>query len=108
MQLALETFVQQVNPDNHKLIILLLDQAGWHSTNRLLVPQGIILYPLPAYTPQLNPTECIWPLLRERLANRVWDDLDTLEAVLAERCLWLMHNPQVVQGATGFDWLCTI
>ncbi|WP_414585295.1 hypothetical protein [Scytonema sp. PCC 10023] len=28
MQIALNTFVQQVNPDKAKLIILLLDQAG--------------------------------------------------------------------------------
>lgn len=108
MQIALNTFVQQVNQDNQKLIILLLDQAGWHSTQRLGVPEGIILYPIPAYTPQLNPTECVWPLLRERLANHVWDDLDTMDAVLSQRCLWLMQNPLVVKGAVSFAWLCDI
>ncbi|MBD2777193.1 hypothetical protein [Iningainema tapete] len=87
MQIALNTFVEQVNPDKAKLIILLLDQAGWHSTHRLGVPDGIILYPILPFTPQLNPTECVWPLLRERLAHRVWSDLDTLESVLSQRCM---------------------
>ena len=108
MQIALNTFTQQVNSDNQKLIILLLDQAGWHSSHRLRVPDGLILYPIPPYTTQLNPTECVWSLLRERLANRVWDDLDTLETILSQRCLWLMQNPHIVKGAAGFDWLCNI
>lgn len=58
--------------------------------------------------PQLNPTECIWPMLRERLANKVFDNLDALEAVLIERCQWLMNNPITVKGEVGFSWLCSI
>ena len=66
------------------------------------------MYPIPPYTPQLNPTECIWPILTERLANKVFDNLDALEAVLIERCQWLMNNPMTVKGEVGFSWLCSI
>ena len=35
-------------------------------------------------------------------------DLDTLEAILSQLCLWLMQNQQVVKGAAGFTGLCNI
>ncbi len=65
MQLALSEFDKQVNPQNNKLLILLMDRAGWHTTKKLKGLNNIIIYPIPAYTPKLNPTECIWPLIRE-------------------------------------------
>ena len=37
----------------------------------LVVPDGIELVYLPPYTPELQPAERIWPLLRESVANRV-------------------------------------
>lgn len=108
MQIALDAFATQVNSRKDKLIILLVDQAGWHTTRHLSVPQDIIMYPIPPYTPQLNPTECMWPLLRERLANKVFDNLDALETALIDRCQWLMNNPLTVKGEVGFSWLCSI
>jgi transposase len=105
MQIALESFADQANPQNEKLIILLVDRAGWHVSSKLKVPKNIIMYPIPAYTPRLNPTECIWPLLRESLANKPLNDLDESENILVKRCNWLMNNPQIVKGAAGFKWL---
>jgi len=108
MQIALESFADQANPQNEKLIILLVDRAGWHVSSKLKVPKNIIMYPIPAYTPRLNPTECIWPLLRESLANKPLNDLDELENILVKRCNWLMNNPQIVKGAAGFKWLSNL
>lgn len=65
MQIALKEFTNQVNPQNEKLIILLVDRAGWHTSKKLKLPNNLIMYPIPAYTPKLNPTECVWPLVRE-------------------------------------------
>ena len=39
--------------------ILLLDQAGWHSSARLEVPDNITLIPIPPRSPELNPVENI-------------------------------------------------
>jgi transposase len=64
---------KQVNPQNNKLLILLMDRGGWHTTKKLKGLNNIIIYPIPAYTPKLNPTECIWPLIRECLANNTPD-----------------------------------
>ena len=72
MSLALLNFARHVNPDNNKIIILLLDQAGFHTGNQLVVPPGIEIVYLPPKTPQLQPSERIWPLLREAVANRAY------------------------------------
>ncbi|MEH1830228.1 MAG: hypothetical protein V7L22_33645 [Nostoc sp.] len=65
MQIAREAFAAQVNPQGDKLIILLVDQAGWHTTRHLAVPKDIIMYSIPPYTPQLNPTECIYGRIKK-------------------------------------------
>ena len=44
--------------------VLLLDRAGWHTTDRLAVPKNISLVFLSSRTPELNPVENIWQYLR--------------------------------------------
>jgi len=50
-------------------IILCMDKAGWHTTNQLEVPENIILWFLPPYSPELNPVELIWRELRAKYFN---------------------------------------
>jgi hypothetical protein len=52
-----------VTPGRHA--VLLLDQAGWHMTPQLIVPDNISIIPLPAKCPELNPQENIWAFIRE-------------------------------------------
>jgi transposase len=60
-----------VAPSAHA--VLLVDQAGWHLSDRLLVPPNISLLPLPAKCPELNPVENIWQFIRDNwLSNRVF------------------------------------
>ena len=40
-----------------KLVVLVLDNAGWHISDKLKLPDGILLEFLPAYTPELQPAE---------------------------------------------------
>ena len=70
-----------------KQIILLLDRAGFHTGKGLEVPQGIELFYLLPYTPELQTTaERLWSLLREVIVNKVFTTLSALEEVLVERC----------------------
>ena len=52
----------QVTPGTH--CALLADQAGWHISERLLVPPNITIVPLPAKCPELNPVENVWQFIR--------------------------------------------
>jgi transposase len=69
MSLHLAEIAQAVAPGAHAVV--LLDQAGWHQSKRLVVPHNITLLPLPAKAPELNPVENVWQFLRENwLSNR--------------------------------------
>src|SRR5260370_12490082 len=53
--------------------VLLLDQAGWHLSDKLIVPPNITLLPLPPKCPELNPVENVWQFMRDNwLSNRVF------------------------------------
>jgi hypothetical protein len=38
----------------HEHVIMVLDQAGWHGSGHLRVPDNIMLVLLPLYSPELN------------------------------------------------------
>ena len=75
MQAHLLEISAMVAPDAHA--ILILDQAGWHLAGALVVPENIMLLPLPPRSPELNPVENVWQFLRDNwLSNRVFTGYD--------------------------------
>ncbi len=104
MAAALDEFARWADPEGGKLLVVLVDNAGWHVAKRLEVPPNVLLHRLPSCTPELQPVEPLWPLVREAVANEGYDDLEGLRGPLIERCLWLMSHPEAVRGATGFGW----
>ncbi len=53
--------------------ILLVDQAGWHTSDKLQLPDNISIVLLPSKSPELNPTENTWQFMRDNwLSNRVF------------------------------------
>jgi hypothetical protein len=93
MGLALAEFARWADPAGEKLLVVLVDNAGWHVAKRLAVPPNVVLRRLPACTPELQPAEPLWPPVREAVANRGFADLEALEPVLVERCRWLIDHP---------------
>ena len=66
-----------VDPGAHAVVIL--DQAGWHSSSELEVPHNITLMPLPPRAPELNPVENIWQFMRDNwLSNRVFQSYEDI------------------------------
>jgi len=73
MQIHLNHISKKVPTGRHAAIVV--DQAGWHTTKKLLLPKNITLIPLPPASPELNPMEQVWRQLRqEMLANRCFKD----------------------------------
>lgn len=59
--------------------VVLLDQAGWHGSKELEVPDNITLLPLPPRSPELNPVENVWQFIRDNwLSNRVFKSYDDI------------------------------
>ncbi len=105
MTLALREFARDVGAGLTKQIVLVLDQAGWHTSGKVTVPEGVTLLPLPAKTPELQPAERLWPLVREGVANRAFPTMQALQAQLVERCLQLRQVPAQIRALTRYHWL---
>jgi putative transposase len=103
MTLQLAEISQAVAPGAHAVV--LLDQAGWHLSTRLVVPPNITLVPLPAKAPELNPVENVWQFLRENwLSNRVFR---SYEDILDHCCAaWnkLIDQPWRIMSIGLRDW----
>jgi transposase len=102
--LALHVFAQEQHIGPDKQIVLVLDQAGWHKSSRLVIPEGLHLLFFPSHSPELQPAERLWPLSNEPLVNRVSASLDELEQVQADLCRWLQAHPEVIRGRTSYHW----
>ena len=100
----LAAFAHAVGASPRKQIVLVLDRAGWHSTQRLRVPDHVHLLFLPPYSPELQPAEHLWPLTNTVLVNRHFASIEELEDVQAARCVTLQARRDLVRSTTLFHW----
>ena len=61
MQMHLDEISCNVAAKAHGVV--LMDRAGWHSTDQLKVPKNLTIILLPSRSPELNPVENIWQYL---------------------------------------------
>ncbi len=77
MTLHLAEISATVAPGAHA--VLVLDQAGWHGSDALVMPANITLMPLPSKCPELNPVENVWQFMRDNwLSNRIFKSSDDI------------------------------
>ena len=103
MQWHLDEISSQVAPGAHA--VLILDQAGWHTTNKLVIPSNITLLPLPPRSPELNPVENIWQFMRENwLSNRIFESYDDMVALCCEAWNKLIDQPWKIMSIGRRQW----
>ncbi len=67
--------VSEIHKD--EFVVMVVDGASSHRSKELKVPENVSLIRLPPYSPELNPAEQIWNVLRrDYFANRVFDSLN--------------------------------
>jgi len=101
---VLANFAREFGLGEQKKILLAVDQAGWHTSKNLKIPDGLHLTLLPSHSPELQPAERLWTLVDEPIANRSFETLDDLEEILFKRCQTLLRQENLIQGITGFHW----
>ncbi len=103
MNLHLAEISGEVSPGAHAVVIL--DQAGWHLSNRLKVPTNITLLPLPPKCPELNPVENIWQFMRDNwLSNLVFTSYDNLVDHCCHAWNSLVDQPWRIMSIGLRDW----
>jgi transposase len=101
---VLAAFAQAVGAGPDKLVMVVVDRAGWHTSEHVQVPDGIVLVFLPPYSPELQPAERLWSLTNEPLVNRAFASLDELEAVQCQQCRALQSDPDPIRDRTRYHW----
>ncbi len=103
MNLHLREISANVAPGAHGIVIL--DQAGWHLSKTLEVPDNITLLLLPPKSPELNPVENTWQFIRDNwLSNRVFP---SYQDILDHCCYaWnsLIEQPWVIMSIGLRKW----
>lgn len=87
--------------DRHERVVLLIDNAPWHRGRP--IDEALRDHPhlefkrLPSYSPQLNPIERFWKLLRRRAThNRLFDTLADLKtSIRASLCYYQTMRDRV-------------
>lgn len=87
-------------------ILMGLDGAGGHRAGDLVIPEQMRLYPLPARSPELNPTEPVWDEWREKwLANRMFDGQEAVDCQVQKGWAALEKDRLRVASLAGFPWI---
>ena len=103
MQWHLDEISSQVAPRAHA--VLILDQAGWHTTDKLAIPPNITLLPLPPRAPELNPVENIWQFIRGNwLNNRIFDSYEDIVTHCCEAWNKLIDQPWKIMSIGRRQW----
>jgi transposase len=84
---------------------LLLDRAGWHTTDKLKVPMNMTLILLPSKSPELNPVENVWQYMRANwLSNRVFETYNDIVDAACEAWNRLTDRPSIITSIGMRDW----
>ena len=103
MNLHLAEISLAVAPGAHA--VLLMDQAGWHTTSKLDVPRNISIIALPSKSPELNPQENIWQFMRDNwLSNRVFTSYEDIVDHCCEAWNKLVDQPWKIMSIGLRDW----
>ncbi len=100
----LDAFAKEVGAGSTKRVVLLLDNAGFHTRPGLTVPDGLRLVYLPPYSPEPQPAETLWTLVDEPAVDRFIPGLDALENIVSERCRHLTTRQADISSRTSFAW----
>src|SRR5262249_42363806 len=85
--------------------VLLVDQAGWHMSTRLVVPANITIIALPPKCPELNPVENVWQFMRDNwLSNRIFKSYDDLVDHCCEAWNKLVDQPWRIMSIGLRQW----
>jgi transposase len=84
------------------LNVLVLDGAPPHTAHALVIPENVLLFRLPPYSPELNPVERIWLDLRKQLGSALPASLTSLADDAAQ--VLCAYTPEALRSLTHFGY----
>ncbi len=87
----------QYKPKEYKIVVI--DNAGFHSTKNIEVPDNIYLLRIPPYNPELNPCEQVWQYIKNRFKNQRFETMHDLKEWLKQTVNHMQM--QTIKSITG-------
>lgn len=101
MNIFLKEFAKR-NKD--KKIVIIMDGAGWHKSDKLIFPKNIRIIIQPSYSPELNPIEKLWQYIKNHtIKNRVYKTLSELEDRVCEFVSTL--TPEIIRSVCNVSYV---
>lgn len=98
-----EGFLRDFSNQNPKqLKIIIIDNAGFHACQNITIPENIKLIRIPPYSPELNPAEKIWQWMKDKVAMKLFTDLESLQQKITQMIKKL--KPELVKSITGYEF----
>ncbi len=100
-------FLEQVSRrDPYAIHIMIWDGAGFHPKNMdARLPENVVVLRQPPYSPELNPVERLWDMLRDELCNRSWKSLDDLITAATKWLKNFWNQPDQIFSLVGNGWM---
>ena len=85
--------------------LVIQDGAGFHlPAGHARLPASVRVVTLPPSSPELNPMERRWDIVKDRICNRVWADLEELTTAINVVLQEYWTTPKWVRSLVGQGW----
>ena len=92
--------------DPASIHVVIYDGAGFHHRDgAATLPGNVRIVSLPPYSPELNPVEKLWDIVRDGICNRVFKTLEALHAAITEVLQGYWQDARRVFSLIGRGWL---
>ena len=99
-QIYLNEFSKQ---NINELKIIVLDNGAFHKASKLKVPSNIALVFLPPYSPELNPAERMWQILKYEFTDKLFKTLDQLSECIKNQTQLLTN--EIIISTCSYNYI---
>jgi transposase len=98
-------FLKEIAKTNKdRKIVMVMDGAGWHQSNKLIIPDNMRIIILPPYSPELNPTERLWQYIKDHtIKNKIYKTLRELENAVCKFVKTL--TSEIIKSVCGVGYV---
>ena len=101
-----EIFLQLVAEKfSDSILIIQLDNGGFHKAKKLQLPANIILMFQPSHCPESNPIEQVWQYLKKGLRWKLPNNLEQLRLLITEQLENI--DEKVIASIVGREYILT-
>ncbi len=99
-----QTFLEHLSKlDEEEFKIVILDNGAFHHAKSLIVPANIAFIFLPAYSPELNPAEKVWWMIKRELKMKLFKSIEELQEALST-AVKKIATKQAIKQLTAFTY----